>query len=268
VHQNPDLRLALEMADAADAIAAPRFRSRDLVVQAKPDLTPVSAADRAVEKALRALITRHRPGDGVLGEEFGEAPAGERRWILDPIDGTANYVRGIPVWATLIALEEAGEVVMGVVSAPLLGRRWWAARGAGAWGNAEPLRVSAVGSLADAQLSYGSLVTFEECSYGPQGQALGRRCRRTRGFGDFWSYMLVAEGGVDLAVDPIASLWDLAAPKVIVEEAGGRFSDFSGAPRADGGNGVASNGLIHDEALAVLADPDPEVPPRTGPVVP
>ncbi len=265
---NPDLRLALEMADAADAITVPRFRSGDLVVQTKPDATPVSAADRAVEEELRRLLALHRPGDGVLGEEYGEVPSGHRRWIIDPIDGTANYVRGIPVWATLIALEEAGEITLGVASAPLLGRRWWAARGAGAWGNAEPLRVSAVGSLADAQLSYGSLVTFEECGYGPQGEALGRRCRRTRGFGDFWMYMLVAEGGVDLAVDPIASLWDLAAPKVIVEEAGGRFTDFAGASRADGHNAVASNGLIHDGALAVLADPHPAVPPRRGPVVP
>ncbi len=243
-----DLRLALEMADAADAVTVPRFRSADLVVETKPDATPVSAADRAVEQALRRLLARDRPGDGVLGEEFGGGPAGERRWILDPIDGTANYVRGIPVWATLIALEQAGEVVVGVVSAPLLGRRWWAARGAGAWGNGEPLRVSAVARLADAQLSYSAQVTFEECGYGPQGQALSRRCRRTRGFGDFWLYMLVAEGAVDLAVDPIASLWDLAAPQVIVEEAGGRFTDFAGAARADGGNAVARNGLVHDEA--------------------
>ena len=267
MHQT-DLRLALELADTADAITVPRFGSPGLAVDTKPDSTPVSAADRAVEEALRRLIARHRPGDGILGEEFGEAPAGERRWILDPIDGTANYVRGIPVWATLIALEAAGEVVVGVASAPLLGRRWWAARGAGAWGNAEPLRVSAVARLADAQLSYSAQVTFEECGCGPQGEALSRLCRRTRGFGDFWSYMLVAEGGVDLAVDPIASIWDLAAPQVIVEEAGGRFSDFAGTPRADGGTGVASNGLVHNEALAVLNDPRPMVPPRPGPVVP
>jgi histidinol-phosphatase len=214
------------------------------------------------------LLAHRRPGDGVLGEEFGEAPAGERRWILDPIDGTANYVRGIPVWATLIALEEAGEIVVGVVSAPRLGRRWWAARGIRAWGNGEPLRVSTVARLADAQLSYPAQVTFEECGYGDQGLTLSRLCRHTRGFGDFWSHMLVAEGGVDLPVDPIASLWDLAAPRVIVEEAGGRFSDFAGAARADGGNAVASNGLVHNEALAVLNEPRPTVPPRTGPVVP
>lgn len=263
-----DLRLALEMADAADAITVPNFRSPALTVEAKADRTPVSAADRAVEEALRALLARHRPADGVLGEEFGDTPAGERRWILDPIDGTANYVRGIPVWATLIALEEAGEIVAGVVSAPLLGRRWWAARGTGARGNGEGLHVSTVADLSQAQLSIPAQVTFEECGCGEQGLALSRLCRRTRGFGDFWSYMLVAEGGVDLAVDPIASLWDLAAPRLIVEEAGGRFSDFTGAARADGGNGVASNGLLHDAALAVLSDPQPRVPPRTGPVVP
>jgi len=263
-----DLRLALELADAADAITVPRFRAPDLVVEAKADLTPVSAADRAVEERLRRVLGRFRPGDGVLGEEYGAAPGGSRRWVIDPIDGTANYVRGIPVWATLIALQVEGEAVVGVVSAPLLGRRWWAARGQGAWGNSEPLRVSTVPRLAEAQLSYGSLVTFEECGLGPQGEALGRLCRRTRGFGDFWSYMLVAEGGVDLTVDPLASLWDLAAPQVIVEEAGGRFTDFAGARRADGGRAVASNGLLHDEALAVLADPRPHVPPRRGPAVP
>jgi histidinol-phosphatase len=263
-----DLRLALELADAADAITVPRFRSRDLVVEAKADLTPVSAADRAAEQALRAVLARRRPHDAVLGEEYGEAPAGARRWIIDPIDGTANYVRRIPVWASLIALQVEGEMTVGVVSAPLLGRRWWAARGAGAWGNGDPLHVSSVSRLADAQLSYGSVITFEECGLGPQAQALGRLCRRTRGFGDFWSYMLVAEGAVDLTVDPIAALWDLAAPQVIVEEAGGSFTDFSGVPRADGGRAVASNGLLHEQVLAVLADPSPKIAPRTGPVVP
>lgn len=263
-----ELRLALELADAADAITVPRFRSRDLIVEAKADLTPVSAADRAVEEQVRRLLARSRPGDGVLGEEYGEAVTGPRRWVIDPIDGTANYVRGIPVWATLIAFQIDAEAVAGVVSAPLLGRRWWAARGEGAWGNGEPLRVSGVSRLAEAQLSYGSIITFEECGFGPQGEALGRLCRRTRGFGDFWSYMLVAEGAADLTVDPIASLWDLAAPQVIVEEAGGRFTDFVGARRADGGRAVASNGLLHDEVLAVLAEPHSQVPPRTGPPVP
>jgi histidinol-phosphatase len=216
---------------------------------------------------MRALLADERPGDGVLGEEFGNAPSGERRWILDPIDGTINYLRGIPVWGTLIALEQAGEIVVGVVSAPLLGRRWWAVRGGGAFGNGAALRVSAVARLADAQLSYNAQVTFEECGYGPQGLALSRRCWRTRGFGDFWSHLLVAEGAVDLAVDPVAKVWDLAPLQVIVAEAGGRFTDFSGAARPDGGNAVSSNGLVHDEALAILNDPDPQVPPRGAGVV-
>ncbi len=262
-----DLHLALEMADAADAVTVPRFRAADLVVEAKPDRSPVTEADRAAEQVMRALLARDRPGDGVLGEEFGAIPARERRWILDPVDGTANYLRGIPVWGTLIALEQAGEIVVGVVSAPLLGRRWWASRGAGAFGDGAPLRVSAVPRLADAQLSYNAQVTFEECGYGPQGLALSRRCRRTRGFGDFWSHLLVAEGAVDLAADPIAKIWDLAPLQVIVEEAGGRFTDFAGVSRPDGGNAVSSNGLIHEEALAILNDPDPQVPPRTGEVV-
>ena len=262
-----DLRLALDLADAADAVTVPHFRSAGLQVEVKPDSSPVTDADRAAEQAMRALLARERSGDGVLGEEFGAIPAGERRWILDPIDGTANYLRGIPVWGTLIALEQAGEVVVGVVSAPLLGRRWWASRGGGAWGDGRALRVSGVARLADAQLSYSSQVTFEAFGYGPQGLALSRRCWRTRGFGDFWSHVMVAEGAVDLALDPVVKVWDLAALQVIVEEAGGRFTDFLGATRIDGGNGMSSNGLVHDEALAILNDPDPQVPPGLGGVV-
>jgi histidinol-phosphatase len=262
-----DLGLALQMADAADAVTVPRFRSAGLLVETKPDRSPVSEVDRAAEQAMRALLARERPADGVLGEEFGADPVGERRWVLDPIDGTINYLRGIPVWGTLIALEQAGKVVVGVVSAPLLGRRWWASREGGAFGNGAALQVSRVGRLADAQLSYNAQVTFEEAGWGPQGLALSRRCWRTRGFGDFWSHMMVAEGAVDLAVDPIAAVWDLAPLQVIVEEAGGRFTDFTGAARLDGGNGVSSNGLVHDAALAILNDPDPQVPPRARGVV-
>lgn len=264
----PDLRLALELADAADAVTMPAFRSPGLEVDTKADQTPVSAADRGAEEALRRLLVARRPGDSVLGEELGVQAAGERRWIFDPIDGTANYVRGIPVWATLIALEADGEMVVGVASAPLLGRRWWAARGLGCWGNGERLHVSAVADLGGAQLSYAAQVTFEECGYGPQGEALSRLCRRTRGFGDFWSYMLLAEGGVDVTADPIVAVWDVAAPQVIVEEAGGRFTDFTGRPGALGPTALATNGLLHDAALAALAVPAPSVPPRRGPVVP
>lgn len=260
-----DLRLALELCDIADGITSAAFRRPDLAVETKPDLTPVTEADRAVELALREEIGRRRPGDSVLGEEFGEGVgrASARRWIVDPIDGTKNFVRGIPVWATLLALEEEGALVVGAVSAPALGRRWWAARGLGAFAGAAggagpagglgtPIRVSQVSVLADAQVSGGGLAGWEEHG-GPTGPVrLALRCWRDRAFGDFWSHMLVAEGACEIALDPVVSLWDLAAVKVIVEEAGGRFTDLGGVARADGGSAVSTNGLLHDEALAIL----------------
>jgi len=242
------------MADAADAITLPRFRAADLVVDTKPDLTPVTEVDRAAEVALRAIIASERPGHGVLGEEFGDDPGdGDCRWVLDPLDGTKNFVRGIPVWATLIALEEGGRITAGVVSAPALGRRWWAARGEGAWADGRPIRVSAVESIADAQLSYDSVPEFDARGLTASFLALARDCWRTRGYGDFWSHVLVAEGAFDIAVEPEVEYWDMAAVQVIVEEAGGRFSDLSGSPRADGGSALATNGLLHDEVLAALS---------------
>jgi len=251
-----ELALALELADEADAMTLARFRARDLVVETKPDLTPVSEVDLAVEDALRRRLGQARPGDAVLGEEGGDQPgAGSgagRQWILDPVDGTKNYVRGVPVWATLIALKQQSETVVGVVSAPALGRRWWAARGGGAIADGSPICVSAVGSLADAMLSYDSLSGWESHGLGEAFTSLARRCWRTRAFGDFWSHMLVAEGAVDLAAEPEVSLWDLAPLKIIVEEAGGRFTDLAGTPTDDGGSAVSSNGRLHDEVLAAL----------------
>ena len=231
-----------------------RYRDRELVVTTKPDLTPVTEADRAVEEALRERITRARRGHGIVGEELGTQDAtGVWRWIIDPIDGTKNYVRGIPVWATCIALQREDEVVVGVVSAPALGRRWWAARGDGAFADGQPIRVSAVGDLADAQMSYDSVTGFEAYGLGERFLALSRRCWRTRGLGDFWSHVLVAEGAVDVAAEPEVSVWDVAAIQVIVEEAGGRFTDLSGVARPDGGSAVSTNGLLHDEVLVALA---------------
>lgn len=249
---NSDLSFALELADLADAMTLSRFRDVDLVVTTKPDLTPVTEADRAVERALRERISAARPGHGVLGEEYGSEGSGEWRWILDPIDGTKNYVRGVPIWATCIALEHAGEVTVGVVSAPALGRRWWAARGEGAFAGGQPIRVSAVADLSDAQLGYDSVPGFEACGLGEHFLALARRCWRTRGLGDFWSHVLVAEGAMDVAVEPEVSVWDVAAVQVIVEEAGGRFTDLSGAARPDGGSAVSTNGLLHHEVLREL----------------
>ena len=252
-----DLALAHELADAADAVTLARFRAIDLTITTKPDLTPVSDADLAVETRLRELLAVRRPGDAVLGEEHGVTGDGPRQWILDPIDGTKNYVRGVPVWATLIALRTAGRVDVGVVSAPALGMRWWASRGAGAFAGrsvaeARQLQVSQVADLADASVSYSSLTGWQQ-----QGRLdglldLSQKVWRTRAFGDFWSHMLVAEGAVDASFEPEVSLWDLAPLQVIDEEAGGRFTDLSGAATPDGGSVLCSNGLLHDEVLGAL----------------
>jgi len=253
---NPDLGLALALADTADALTVARFRAADLTVTSKPDLTPVTDADRAAEEGIRAHVERERPGDAVVGEEFGASGAGPRRWIVDPIDGTKNFVRGHPVWATLVALEVDGTGTVGVVSAPALGRRWWAARGSGAWtqdvdGSTRPCRVSAVGRLDDAFVSYASVGGWGEREAGFRN--LLSSVWRTRGFGDFWSYTMVAEGTVDVCCEPEVSLWDLAACAVLVEEAGGRFTDLAGNPGPAGGSALASNGLVHDQALSLLS---------------
>lgn len=251
-----DLALALELADLADDITLGRFLAADLVVDSKPDRTWATEADRAAEIALRQLIQAARPGHAVVGEELGATGDGPWRWVLDPIDGTSNYVRGVPVFATLIALQHEGEGVVGVVSAPALRRRWWAARGDGAFaahaGEVRPVHVSAVAQVEDAHLAYDDVPEFEAHGIGDQFLALCRRCWRTRGFGDFWGHVLVAEGAVDVAVEPVVALWDLAALQVIVEEAGGRFTDLSGRPTPEGGSAVSTNGLLHDEVLAAL----------------
>lgn len=258
-----DLGLALELADVADSMTLERFRAEDLVVENKPDLTPVSEADRAVERTIREMLAKSRPRDMVLGEEYGTGEeareGGARRWIVDPIDATKNYVRGIPVWATLLAMEEGGEIAVSAVSAPALHRRWWAARGQGAFmtdgvGEQRRLRVSGVGELAHAQLSFAGFEEWEEKGLLDALLELGRRCWRTRAFGDFWGYMLVAEGAVEIACEPVVELWDLAAPMLIVEEAGGRFTDLGGHPRAGGGSGLGTNGLLHDAALQIVGD--------------
>jgi histidinol-phosphatase len=254
-----DLRLAHVLADTADAQTMDRFRALDLRVETKPDLTPVSDADRAVEEAMRATLRRVRPRDAVVGEEFGHAGHGPRRWVVDPIDGTKNFVRGVPVWATLIALMDGDLVVAGVVSAPALGRRWWAARGSGAWtgrslSSATRVAVSPVQRLADVSFSYSSLSGWEERGRLDGFLALARSVWRTRAYGDFWSHMLVAEGAVDGSAEPEVSLWDVAALQVVVEEAGGTVTDLSGRCRPDGGSLVCSNGRVHGQILHFLGD--------------
>lgn len=262
-----DLALALELAEVADSITLGRFGAAALTVECKPDATPVTEADTAAERVLRDRLASARPGDGVVGEEYGE-PEGsggaqrgaleERRWIVDPIDGTKNYIRGIPVWATLLALQQGPELSVAVVSAPALQRRWWASRGAGAFmqdgrGQApRRLGVSAVAELSDAELSFGGLEDWEQIGRLEAVLSLARACRRTRGFGDFWGYMLVAQGAVEIALDPVVSLWDLAAPLLIVEEAGGRLTDLAGVRTPSGGDALATNSRMHEAALSVI----------------
>jgi histidinol-phosphatase len=254
---DPDLELALRLADTADAIALPRFRAADLRITSKPDRTPVTDADTAVEDALRSTIATERAGDAVLGEERGGTVTdAERGWVIDPIDGTKNFSRGMPAWATLIALTVHGEPVVGVASAPALGRRWWAARGEGAWtsdlSGTRRITVSGVGELADAYLSTTDITTFAALGRRDDYLRLTDACWETRAFGDFWQYCLVAEGVLDLAVDAEASAWDLAALVPILTEAGGALTDLSGAETFTGGDGLASNGAVHEAALTIV----------------
>jgi len=242
----PDLSFAQELADSADAITLARFRALDLRVETKPDLTPVSEADRAAEEAIRELVAKRRHGEGVLGEELGDDGT-DTRWIVDPIDGTKNYVRGIPVWGTLIALEREGSIDVAVVSAPALGRRWWALRGGGAFAGGERCRVSAVTGLGDAVVS-----TMSAAEMPPGWMKLAAKAWSSRGFGDFWQHCLVAEGAVEVAADAELNLWDYAAVSLLVEEAGGRCSTFDGAPPEPGRSFLSTNGVLHDEVVAVL----------------
>ena len=248
-----DLELALRLADLADSITLPLFGSADLHVRTKDDATPVTDADLRTEEALRQSLGRERPGHVIVGEELGAGGEAEWRWYLDPIDGTRNYARGVPVWATLIALRRGDEPVCAVVSAPALGRRWWASRGDGAFGTgSRRLHVSEVARLEDAYLSTTEARDLDARGLGDGYRALERACGQVRAFGDFWSHMLVAEGVVDLALEPVAAPWDIAAPQLIVEESGGRFTDLRGRRTVDGGDALTSNGLLHDEVLARL----------------
>ena len=256
-----DLALALTMADRADAITMDRFNARDLVVETKPDLTPVSDADRAVELMLRDLVASSDLDDGVLGEEYAEqVGTSGRRWIVDPVDGTKNFVRGVPVWATVIALQEAdGTLLVGVVSAPALGRRWWATLGGGAWviepGSVEPRRISVsqVSVLGDASLSFSDHFSWGDSGKQTQWDTLMKSVWRTRAYGDFWSHLMVAEGALDIAAEPELNLYDVAGVALIVTEAGGRFTGVDGVEGPGRGSGVATNGLLHRAVLDALA---------------
>ena len=254
-----DLALAHGLADIADAISRSRFGALNLRVTTKPDLTPVSDADTAVESALREAIAAARPDDNIIGEEFGTGAggAGGRCWIVDPIDATKNFIRGVPIWGTLIALVEDGIPVVGVVSAPALGRRWWASAGSGAYAGPDAatgtrIHVSGVSELADASFSFSSLTGWDKIGRLDAILDLTRRVWRHRAYGDFFGYMLVAEGAVDIMVEPELSLWDIAALIPIVTEAGGTFTGLDGRPGPDVGSGIATNGTLHEEILSCL----------------
>ncbi len=257
-----DLRLAHVLADDADSLTMDRFRSLDLHVVTKPDLTPVSDADQRVEEALRRMLGRVRPRDAVLGEEAGMTGWGPRRWVIDPIDGTKSFIRGVPIWATLIGLMVEDEVVAGVVSAPALGYRWWASKGGGAWTGkslhaASACRVSDVTAIEDAHFSYASLTAWDSRGRFDDFLRLVRQCWCTRAVGDFWSYMLVADGGVDIAAEPELKLHDMAAVSIIVDEAGGRFTSLDGTPGPLGGSALATNGRLHDLAMTFIGSSSP-----------
>lgn len=274
---NDDLRLAHVLADSVERITMTRFRASDLRVDSKPDLSPVTDADTAAEDLIRTQLKRARSRDAVLGEEGGETGGGSRKWIIDPIDGTKNFVRGVPVWATLIALYDNYQPAIGLVAAPALGRRWWAATGTGAWtgrslSSAQRLSVSGVSAIGDASLSYSSLGGWRERGRLDEFMTLADRCWRTRAYGDFWSYMLLADGGVDIACEPELELYDMAALVPIVTEAGGTFTSLSGDPGPWGGDALATNGHLHEAVLAMLnttedsGAADPEAKTAPGPV--
>ncbi|RIX30997.1 inositol monophosphatase family protein [Amnibacterium setariae] len=262
-----DLALALRLADAADAQSRARFRAADLRIETKPDRTPVTDGDRAVERAIREILAAERPDDAILGEEYGGDRAPGRQWIVDPIDGTTNFLRGQPVWGSLIALAVDGEPVVGVASAPALGRRWWGARGQGAWaadlpaGEPTRLAVSGVRRLEDAFISYNAIQGWDDAGRLDALLALTRGSWRSRALGDFWAYVLVAEGQLDLAGEHDLKVYDIAALVPIVLEAGGRFTDLAGGEGPWQGTALATNGLLHDEVLAVL-DSHPADPAR------
>jgi len=252
-----DLALALRLADAADAQSLPRFDAPDLAVRSKPDRTRVTDADLAVERAIRDILAAERPDDGVLGEEFGAAGDSRRQWIIDPIDGTHGYLRGIPIWGTMIALAVDGVPRIGVVSAPQLGRRWWAARGHGAWTTASgsapaPLHTSRVADLAEASVCFQSLAQWDAAGRLPALVALTRAAWRDRAFGDVWSYMLLAEGRLELVAEFDLKPYDIAAAVPIIAEAGGQVTSIDGTESIWSDSVVASNGVLHAEVLALL----------------
>lgn len=256
-----DLELALRLADAADAASMARFDASDLDIQVKADASHVTEADLATERAIRAILEVERPGDGVFGEEFGVTGSAARQWIVDPIDGTANYLKGIPMWTVLIALAIDGVPRVGVASQPAIGRRWWAATGLGAWtntpdGGAKRLAVSGVDALSEASASFQSLSQWDEAGKLDELVRVSRTVWRDRGYGDTWPYMLLAEGRLEFVAEFGVKEYDIAALVPIVLEAGGRFTSFDGADSIADRSSLATNGILHEAFLSLLHSPD------------
>ena len=253
-----DLDLALRLANEADKISLARFRALDLTIETKPDRSPVTDADRAVEQALKATLAAERETDGIIGEEFGNSGSVDRKWIIDPIDGTANYMRGVPVWASLIALSVNQKPVLSVVSAPALGRRWWAAPGVGAFtsdidGSVRELSVSGISDLENASLSYNNLQLWDSYCYLDQLMSLSREVWRTRAYGDFLSYMYLAEGSLDIVAEHDLKIYDIAALVPVVELAGGVFTAIGGELTESTTSVLATNGKLHAATMNKLA---------------
>ncbi|MFT4214115.1 MAG: inositol monophosphatase family protein [Microbacterium sp.] len=255
-----DLALALRLADAAEAASMARFDAADLDVQVKADSTHVTEADLAAERAIRGILAAERPDDGIFGEEYGTTGESTRQWIIDPIDGTANYLKGIPMWTTLIALTIDGVPRVGVASQPAIGRRWWAASGLGAWTNTPAgaprrLRVSAVDAVAQASVSFQSIAQWDGAGRADDLLRLSRAVWRDRGYGDAWPYALLAEGRLELVAEFGVKEYDIAALVPIVHEAGGRFTDIDGADSLSSRSSLATNGVLHDRFLTLLNTP-------------
>lgn len=253
MNQSADLKIALELADIADSLSLSRFQALDLRVETKPDSSPVTDADRSVEQALKDRLRELLPEDAIIGEEFGNSGDAKRTWIIDPIDGTANFMRGVPIWATLIALAVDGKPVVGVVSAPALGRRWWADAQVGAHtrdvsGDVRKISVSGISDLENASLSYNNLQLWDRAGFLEKLVEFSRKIWRTRAFGDFLSYMFLAEGAVDVVAEHDLKIYDIAALVPIVEQAGGKFSDLSGPLTAESSSVLATNGSLHEVA--------------------
>jgi len=255
----PDHALAITLADEADMMTMARYRALDLHIETKPDNTPVTEADQAVERMIREALSVERPDDGIIGEEFADTDTGRSRlWVIDPIDATKNYVRGVPVWGTLIALVVDGDPLVGMISAPALGRRWWAVRREGAFtrdvdGTVRQIHVSGVKNMSDASFSYSDHVGWDKHGNGKGFENLRSSVWRTRAYGDFWSHLMVAEGSVDIAAEPELNNFDMAAFVAVVIEAGGTVTGFDGSAPLDAGNALTTNGALHSEALALIA---------------